>query len=146
MVTARLFLVPLPSCVRPFIPSLCASTPPPLLPCPCLLFFFLALSVVCPVGSRAQRWHTAPYIFMRRRCGWPCGTRIARSCTFRCGPAFSTCIDDRTIRSCWIRGVSRCRRPLLIHPFFSSILIDWHVGPFWTYSCLTPFIITFLER
>ena len=35
------------------------------------------------------------------------------------GPAFTSGVDGRTIRSCWCRGVSRRRRPLLLHPLFS---------------------------
>ena len=43
-------------------------------------FVFLASSVALPVGSRARYWHNAPDTNMTCRCGWPCRTRIARSC------------------------------------------------------------------
>ena len=41
----------------------------------------LASSVALLVGSRARYWHNSPDNNMTYRCGWPCGTRIARSCT-----------------------------------------------------------------
>ena len=45
------------------------------------LYVLPASSAARPFLSGARRWHTAPDIFRTCRCDWPCGTRIARSCT-----------------------------------------------------------------
>ena len=117
VVMARSFIFNFSSCMRLCLPPLCASTPPPSFPFSCMFFLLSLLRLFLVLSGLGRNIVTLPQI---SSCNADAvGLAALASCCLahKRGPEFTTGVNGHKIRSCLSHGVSRRRRPLLLHPF-----------------------------